>query len=399
MREVAGPRLYSLPRQGCNVNLRFLVSEGAAGETFRDAVHADIQRSRLSWKYRAYYSVVRPLLPLRLRQRLQGRMGTHADLKGLYPDQFMARLSEAVGADGGIDLIHPWPKGLSFGFALTHDVESAAGLKRSLQVASVEEERGFRSSFNVVPHGYPVDRGIIRELVDRGFEIGIHGYNHDGRLFISRSRFRARTPYVNSALADYGAVGFRSPMAHRNLDWMQDLDIRYDGSCFDADPFQAMSCGVGSVWPFVAGQFIEMPYTLPQDHTVFIVLGRRDGSLWSEKLGYLRKCSALVSMLTHPDYLDSSGRMEAYARFLEEVAETENHYHALPRTVADWWRARDRSGLERGVDGSLRVTGPAAEWEGVPARLTAIDGMPVFRAHETGRDGGVEGCGTVVAPA
>jgi hypothetical protein len=172
--------------------------------------------------------------------------------------------------------------------------------------------------------------------------------------------FHRRVPGINAALASFGAVGFRAPMVHRNLAWLQSLDIQYDASCFDADPFQAMPGGVGGVWPFVVGRFVELPYTLPQDHTLFIVLGERDGRIWRQKLRYLAQLRGMALGITHPDYLDSALRLDVYRRFLADAREMPGAWHALPRDVAAWWRARDDSRLHRGTDGSWRIEGPAA---------------------------------------
>jgi len=57
-----------------------------------------------------------------------------------------------------------WPYGARSALALTHDVESEAGLRNALHIAELEAERGFRSSFNVVKSWYPIDHGVLREL-------------------------------------------------------------------------------------------------------------------------------------------------------------------------------------------------------------------------------------------
>ena len=38
--------------------------------------------------------------------------------------------------------------------------------------------------------------GIINLIQDSGNEIGIHGYNHDGKLFYSEEIFNKRIPYI-----------------------------------------------------------------------------------------------------------------------------------------------------------------------------------------------------------
>lgn len=354
---------------------RFLVNEGPAARVFRDALQEDLERARLSLQYRAYYGFARPIIPIRIRQWLQGRStGRPGDF---YPDQFMERLADALRGSE-VDLVHPWPHAAGFGFALTHDVESAEGLRLCPEIAAIEEDLGFRSVYNIVPYGYPIDRGIVDDLLRRGFEIGIHGYNHDGRLFTSLRTFRRRVPAMNRAVEEYGAVGFRAPMVHRNIDWLQTLRIRYDSSFFDSDPFQAMPGGVGTIWPFMAGDLVELPYTLPQDHTLFVVFGESDGRIWREKLQYVLDRAGLVLMLTHPEYLAPWGRLDVYRSFLAEVQARGNYWHALPKEIARWWRLRDASDVDSDGYANPRVVGPAAAEGAVPARFLARDGAPGF---------------------
>ena len=106
-------------------------------------------------------------------------------------------------------------------------------MRHVARIADIEEKLGFRSSWNLVPYKYKIDMGLVKDLQSRGFEIGIHGYNHDGRLYSSKNTFEKRASEINEALEKYSAVGFRSPMVHRNLDWLQSLNIEYDSSCFD----------------------------------------------------------------------------------------------------------------------------------------------------------------------
>jgi hypothetical protein len=131
---------------------------------------------------------------------------------------------------------------------------------------------------------------------------------------------------------------------------MQMLDIEYDSSCFDTDPFQAMPGGIGSLWPLVTGRFVELPYTLPQDHTLLIGLGETTDRIWTEKLSMIARWSGMALMLTHPDYLDTVERRELYRGFLTKVRDANGYWHALPRDVARWWRTReDQDIIESGV--------------------------------------------------
>jgi hypothetical protein len=157
-------------------------------------------------------------------------------------------------------------------------------------------------------------------------------------------------------------------MVHRNLEWLQLLEIEYDASCFDIDPYQAMPGGVGSLWPFFAGRFVELPYTLPQDHTLWIARGERGFTTWEKKLQYVADRNGMALMLTHPDYMLSREPLEWYRTFLAKVGEEHQPWRALPRETARWWRERDASQLVQGTDGSWTVSGPAAS-NGVPCAV------------------------------
>ena len=308
----------------------FFLDTPATAAVAKNHLLGDVQAAELSGAFRTYYRL-RPLVPLRLRQLLQQSRKVEAGPRWCYPDAFLERLLAAIDSEPLPEpIIHPWPQGRRFALVLTHDVETEDGLRNAPAVAEIERRLGFRSSWNIVPYKYRIDKGILRDLESHGFEIGIHGYNHDGKLFFSKREFTRRAAAINRALAEYGAVGFRSPMVHRNLEWLQSLGVEYDASCFDADPYQAMPGGVGSIWPFVAGKFVELPYTLPQDHTLFIASGDQNGTLWHEKRDFIVRQHGMVLMLTHPDYLDSPRRLDAYRRFLVATREIGDYWHGLP---------------------------------------------------------------------
>ena len=293
----------------------FLLDAPGPHAVAQEQLDHDRRQSQLSRAFRVYYRL-RPLIPLRVRQRLQRRRQVQVEENWCHPDAFLRSLAACLEAEPQtIPIIHPWPDQAPFALVLAHDVETEAGMHNILRVAHIEEELGFRSSWNIIPHKYRVDQGIIRDLENRNFEIGIHGYNHDGRLFASRSIFRRRAAAINDALIRYGAVGFRAPMVHRNLEWLQELNIEYDASCFDRDPYQAMPGGIGSIWPFVAGNFVELPYTLPQDHTLFIARSERDDRVWSQKLEFVVRNHGMALMLSTDGMWSRRMWMRAALRF------------------------------------------------------------------------------------
>ena len=101
--------------------------------------------------------------------------------------------------------------------------------------------------------------------------------------------FNERAIRINQYLKDWEAVGFRSPAMHHNLDWLHKLQIMYDASTFDTDPFEPQSDGARTIFPFwvngdsFQNSYLELPYTLAQDFTLFILLKEKNIKLWIKK--------------------------------------------------------------------------------------------------------------------
>ena len=321
----------------------YLCNAAPIREVFEQAVQRDVKSARLSPAFTAYYRV-RSLLPIAFRHKLQQvrNRSLEQDDQWYLPTDFFRQLSNAL-ENNPQEIIHPWPDAQPMSLVLTHDVETDRGFDQIGYLADIEEELGFRSAWNVVPRLYEIDDQRIHELDQRGFEVGVHGYNHDGRLFSSAAEFDRRMPGMQQAFDRFNAAGFRAPMAHRNLDWIAKLEPKYDASCFDVDPFQAMPGGIGSIWPCIINGLVELPYTLPQDHTLFVSLDKQTTDVWQNKFEFLRQRSGMALMLTHPDYLDTASRRALYRDFLKWLRDEHEFWHALPRDVARWWRFRDEN--------------------------------------------------------
>lgn len=251
-----------------------------------------------------------------------------------------------------------WPDGNEFAFVLTHDVETQLGVDRVKQLAELEMEYGFRSSFNFVPEGeYIVPEGLRNWLTERGFEVGVHDLHHDGNLYSSKRSFEEKAKRINHYLREWGAVGFRSGFMLHNLDWAHELEVLYEASTFDTDPFEPQPDGAHTIFPFWVpapngmadgGGYVELPYTLPQDSTLFIHLGHRSIEVWRRKLEWIVSKGGMALVIVHPDYTNfgtgTEGRCEfparLYGEFLQLVSRefSSRFWHALPRDVAQFCR-------------------------------------------------------------
>jgi peptidoglycan/xylan/chitin deacetylase (PgdA/CDA1 family) len=345
----------------------FSLAEAYRGYT-SESWRATSTNRRLSERQLALFYRVRSVVPRRLqlaaRRRLILAQGVPA-----FPawplDTSVSRLVRfyagctlrAAGLDSG-EFLWFWPHGHHGAVILTHDVESAEGIRLALELADLEEERGLRSSFNFGAW-YDVDRGVLRELTDRGFEIGMHGLTHDRQLFASREAFEERLAALEDLAGRLGAVGFRSPATHRVHDWLGELPVEYDCTIPNSDPYEPQPGGCCSVWPFFIGPVVELPYTLPQDHTLLTLLRHRTPALWLEQAAVVEREHGLVQCVSHPDrgYLADADKRAVYAEFLSGLSDRGHLWRALPREVARWWRRR--AGAEakaEDVDGITRGT-------------------------------------------
>ena len=320
---------------------------------------------------RLYYHL-KPYLPWRLRTRLRQMLARRQlnKYKDVWPINELAGQVPA-GWPG-------WPDGRKFAFVLTHDIEGHAGLAKCRQLMKLEQKLGFRSSFNFIPEGdYDVSRELREELSQNGFEVGVHDLHHDGKLYESRMAFTENARSINKYLQEWGADGFRGGFMLRELDWIHDLKIQYDASTFDTDPFEPQPDGVQTIFPFwiprpesqkskighlqpapalpgvtshpsTASGYVELPYTLPQDSTMFFVLKENTTAIWKKKLDWIARRGGMALVNVHPDYLGFDGRTKKtaiypaawYEEFLEHVRASygDAMWHVPPREVARWYR-------------------------------------------------------------
>lgn len=279
-------------------------------------------------------------------------------------DLLRIHLAEAMLEHGVEEVRFPWfwPEGSRAAVVLSHDIESAQGVFGAITVAGWEEELGFRSSFNVVADWYPIDEDRLEELRRRRHEIGSHAIHHDRSLFSSRAEFERQLPLLQESAERLGAVGFRSPATHRVVEWLSELPFAYDCTMPHSDPYEPIPGGTATVWPFFHGDVVEIPYTAPQDHTLFNLLGHRDGSVWHAQLERIVACGGLFQPITHPDpeYLGQPAAGKAYRTLLRTISERDDLWVARPRDVAEWWHQR-AAGLTNGRNGVARWSGGELE--------------------------------------
>ena len=296
-----------------------------------------------------FYYFLKPLIPRGIQILIRRRLALikKTQYKDCWPIDKNA-CNPPVGWTG-------WPGQKRFALVLTHDVESEKGHNRCKELMKLEKNLNFRSSFNFVPRDYNVSQELRHYLTSEGFEVGVHGLTHDGSLYSSRGTFNEQAKQINRYLKEWNSVGFRSPSMYHNLEWLHDLNIEYDASTFDTDPFEPQPDGVGTIFPFFVKMFkdqhgyIELPYTLPQDFTTLIILRDDNLLIWKEKLEWIVQAGGMVLINTHPDYMHfGNGKKSAdeysiakYIDFLQHIKTNyrDQYWHILPKEMAFFWRS------------------------------------------------------------
>ena len=220
------------------------------------------------------------------------------------------------------------------------------------------------SSFNFVPRRYTVPESTRSFLKENDFEIGVHGLYHDGKLYQSKEIFKERAKIINRVLSDWGSVGFRAPSMHHRLTWNCLLNIEYDASTFDTDPFEPQSDGISSIFPLFVDQcsldlngdfsgfkfkgYIELPYTLTQDFSLFVLLQEKNIDIWKMKVDWIVQNGGMVLINTHPDYMNFENRKckreeypsQYYEDFLKYLTSkyVGQFWHVLPKDLATFVR-------------------------------------------------------------
>jgi hypothetical protein len=339
-----------------------------------------------------YYSL-RPLFPVAFRKHLQ-RIALKGWDKRAFPawpvdftvDDIFERTFHYLARTldlSEVPFIWYWPDGHSACCVMTHDVETKAGRDFCGTIMEMESRYGLNSSFELVPEQrYDVPRGLINQITGNGCEVCVHGLNHDGNLFSSEAVFLERAKKINQHAEEWAAIGFRSPVLYRNLDWFYALKFSYDMSVPNVGHLDPQSGGCCTVMPYFIGNILELPLTTTQDYPLYHILRQRSLDLWKEQTGKILKRHGLVSFIIHPDYTTAHWARHLYQSLLEYLAglrADRGLWIALPREVDAWWRDRRNMELTH-ENGQWCIRGAQAERARV-AYASFENGQTVYKVE------------------
>lgn len=268
------------------------------------------QKRPLYSKYPSLYFLTPSWVRSLSRRILVGKKGEPAVLIKSY----LERLK--VFGDAG---------GMRVPILLTHDVDTARGLKTLPRLLKAEEAQGFRSLTLLVTHRYRWKSGDLLAHHQAGHRFGVHDTTHDNTIaYIAPDQVRARIDQARAALGELGSSAFRAPAFLRSSELYEGLQgrVAFDFSSNDwalAWPHP----GDGTAYPFPVRHkgLVCAPTNMPRDGEMLAL-----GLSWSQmrdlcvqKARQLARVGAPVIFLNHPDpgFTDSDEAIDTYGALLK----------------------------------------------------------------------------------
>jgi hypothetical protein len=304
--------------------------------------------ARLPMSYRVAPGWARAAIATAIGRWSRRRIGRWAAFPGWPIDLSTDVLDDLRDPTGRIPPPRPAP------VVLTHDIDSAEGLKNLVErFLPMEEGIGARSISYIVPCAWRLDHGLVADVVARGHDVGVHGYDHANTTPFAAAAERMRRLDAARGFAErYGATGYRAPSLLRTRALLRDLGSRYrhDSSIPTAGgPFPTANNGCATARPFLVENTLELPITLPRDGSLRF-LGYRPADIvdtWLECADLVARSRGVVVLLTHCErrFSGHPRMLDAYRRFLESVRDRSDRFtFSRPGEVLDAMSSQVRAG-------------------------------------------------------
>jgi len=218
---------------------------------------------------------------------------------------------------------------------LTHDIDSPEGLTQLVkQFLPAEEAAGARSTSYLVPCAWPIDHGLVADVIARGHAVGVHGCDHSNTTpFAPPDERRRRLDAAQSLAGRYPVSGYRAPSLLRTRALLRDVGARYryDSSIpTSGGLFPTPNNGCATARPFRVEGAVELPITLPRDGSLRFLGCSPDEILraWIDCAGLVARSRGIVVLLTHCErrFSGHPAMFKTYCRFLEYVRDRADRF-------------------------------------------------------------------------
>lgn len=277
-----------------------------------------------------------------------------------------------------------WPDGARVAVALSFDSDHETGALRDGEVLPgklAQGEYGARvgvprildlldryqvpASFFVPAVSALLHDGEVRSCVDRGHEVGLHGWIHERNTLLDGADERElafRAADVLERLTGVRPVGIRTPswdFSASTLRIIRELGLRYDSSLMaDDDPYEIMADGQPT-------GVVEIPVEWIRDDGPYLIMDRFASlrpytppravlSIWRDEFDLACAEGGLFQLTMHPHIIGHRSRLVVLAELLDHITSQSGVWFATHAQVAEHVLA---SATERGESPEVALLG------------------------------------------
>jgi hypothetical protein len=257
----------------------------------------------------------------------------------------------------------------------------------------IENEMGVKSSFYFIPFKneagidapkirearYDLDKGLIRGLVEGGWEVGVHGIDNWKDVKRGEEELEQISKLTNSEVGTRIHWLFFDDETWKRLD---DAGYYYDTS-FGYNEDIGLRAGTLQVYqPRDVKNLVELPLNI-QDGSLFrrkyLNLSEKDAKERCDELfDYAKKYGGAITLLWHQTSLAAPHNWSDFYRYLVEKGLKEGAWVARAVDVVDWFKMRRKvriSYIREGNKLGIRIKGLEFR-EGIPKMMLRIHVEP-----------------------
>ncbi|HUZ00783.1 MAG TPA: polysaccharide deacetylase family protein [Thermomicrobiaceae bacterium] len=187
---------------------------------------------------------------------------------------------------------------------------------------------------------------LAKEIIDRGHEVGVHGWMHEQWSQLSHEREAELVARATDAVAEATGrrpLGWRAPAGlttTRTLQTLHEAGYGYDSSFGDDDLPYLMRIGADRT-----EELTELPWSWPLDDAVFYAhpgtIRRPEEviDLWIDEFDAAWEMTGYFMLICHPRYSGRPARVRALERLIEHIEAHEGVWFARCADVAEAARA------------------------------------------------------------
>jgi peptidoglycan/xylan/chitin deacetylase (PgdA/CDA1 family) len=255
-----------------------------------------------------------------------------------------------------------WPEGCRCAVFLSFDYDSSSAEMWRTPLDIVAQSKGWFAPKVAIPRildvldrqdvkatfftpGWTADNfpESVEEIVNRGHEIGAHGYSHERMTEISYEAEESVFERMMAALERVGAVpeGYRAPywlVSDRTIGHLKRLGFRYSSNFMDDDmPYMLRFRGEDT-------GLVELPIDWMLDDWPQFETERRAPDevyrLWKPEFEGLYDLGRYFALTCHPECIGRISRLNMLEKLIEDMKGKGDVWFATGSEIADWIRKK-----------------------------------------------------------